>query len=471
MPTDTPHTIAKAAEWLRGKRVSSLELTRELLGRARAVQETVGAFMTVTEDAALEAARRADDEIGRGMDRGPLHGIPLGIKDILATADAPTMANSRVLDPAWGQRQDATVVRKLRAAGAVILGKLVLHEFAIGWPDPATGLRYARNPWDLARSPGGSSSGTGAAIAAGLILGGLGTDTGGSIRAPAAYCGISGLKPTFGRVSNEGCVPLSYSLDHIGPMARSMRDCAVLLQVLAGFDPLDPCTVRVAVPDYAAELNGSVRDLRIGLMREYFFDVPELDAEVRQAVLDGVDRLTAAGAAVVDVALPHAAIARHAQRAIMFSEAYAYHLPDLQSRPQLYGKYTRQQIVQGALYSGADYVQAQRVRSVIKAEALAALSTVDVLVTPTMLNVAPTFEGYDPDAMRRAPTFTAIWNLTGLPAASVCCGFSNAGLPIGMQIVGKPFDEAMVLRVGDAYQQVTDWHTRTPAAARQVQPA
>ena len=471
MPTDTPHTIAEAAEWLRGKRVSSLELTRELLGRVRAVQETVGAFMTVTEDAALEAARRADDEIGRGMHRGPLHGIPLGIKDILATADAPTMANSRVLDPAWGQRQDATVVRKLRAAGAVILGKLVLHEFAIGWPDPATGLRYARNPWDLARSPGGSSSGTGAAIAAGLILGGLGTDTGGSIRAPAAYCGISGLKPTFGRVSNEGCVPLSYSLDHIGPMARSMRDCAVLLQVLAGFDPLDPCTVRVAVPDYAAELNGSVRDLRIGLMREYFFDVPELDAEVRQAVLGGVDRLTAAGAAVVDVALPHAAIARHAQCAIMFSEAYAYHLPDLQSRPQLYGKYTRQQIVQGALYSGADYVQAQRVRSMIKAEALAALSTVDVLVTPTTLNVAPTFEGYDPDAMRRAPTFTAIWNLTGLPAASVCCGFSNAGLPIGMQIVGKPFDEAMVLRVGDAYQQVTDWHTRTPEAARQVQPA
>src|SRR5918911_2913777 len=375
--------------------------------------------------------------------------------------------------PRW-RRRDVPTTRSGAAsigAGAVILGKLVLHEFAIGWPDPATGLRYARNPWDLARSPGGSSSGTGAAIAAGLILGGLGTDTGGSIRGPAAYCGISGLKPTFGRVSNEGCVPLSYSLDHIGPMAHTMRDCAVLLQVLAGFDPLDPCTARVAVPDYAADLDGSARGVRIGLVREHFFDVPELDAEVRQAVLDGVDRRAAAGATVVEVALPHAAIARHAQRAIMFSEAYAYHLPDLQARPQLYGQYTRQQIVQGALYSGADYVQAQRVRSMIKAEALAALSTVDVLVTPTTLNVAPTFEGYDPDAMRRAPTFTAIWNLTGLPAASVCCGFSNAGLPIGMQIVGKPFDEAMVLRVGDAYQQVTDWHTRTPESARQVQPA
>jgi aspartyl-tRNA(Asn)/glutamyl-tRNA(Gln) amidotransferase subunit A len=471
MSFDLPRTITEAGEWLRTRRISSLDLTRELLGRASAAQDTVGAFMTLTEDAALEAARRADDEIRRGLDRGPLHGVPLGIKDILATADAPTTANSRVLDPSWGQRQDATVVRKLRGAGAVILGKLVLHEFAIGWPDPATGLRYARNPWDLARSPGGSSSGTGAAIAAGLILGGLGTDTGGSIRGPAAYCGISGLKPTFGRVSNEGCVPLSYSLDHIGPMARTMRDCAVLLQVLAGFDPLDPCTARVAVPDYAADLDGSVRGLRIGLVREHFFDVPELDGEVRQAVLDGVDRLAAAGASVVDVTLPHAAIARTAQRAIMLGEAYAYHLPDLQSRPQLYGKYTRQQITQGALYSAADYVQAQRVRSVIKAEVLAGLSVADVLVMPTMLNVAPRFEGYDPDALRRAPTFMAIWNLTGLPAASVCCGFSNAGLPIGMQIVGKPFDEAMVLRVGDAYQQLTDWHTRTPEPARQVQPA
>jgi aspartyl-tRNA(Asn)/glutamyl-tRNA(Gln) amidotransferase subunit A len=427
--------------------------------------------MTLTEDAALAAAQRADDELARGVDRGPLHGIPLGLKDILATADAPTMANSRVLDPTWGQRGDATVVRKLREAGAVILGKLVLHEFAIGWPDPATGLRYARNPWDLSRSPGGSSSGTGAAIAAGLILGGLGTDTGGSIRGPAAYCGITGLKPTFGRVSKEGCVPLGFSLDHIGPMARTARDCALLLQVTAGFDPLDPCTVRVPVPDYAADLNGSVRDLRIGLSREYFFDVPELEAEVRQAVLDGADRLAAAGATVVEVDLPHAAIARTAQRAIMLSEAYAYHLPDLQSQPHLYGKYTRQQIVQGALYSAADYVQAQRVRSLIKDEAMAALSKADVLVTPTMLNVAPTIEGFDPDILRRAPTFTAIWNLTGLPAASVCCGLSTAGLPIGMQIVGKPFDEPTLLRVGDAYQRLTDWHTRTPEVAREVQPA
>jgi aspartyl-tRNA(Asn)/glutamyl-tRNA(Gln) amidotransferase subunit A len=229
--------------------------------------------------------------------------------------------------------------------------------------------------------------------------------------------------------------------------------------------------VREPVPDYAADLNGSVRGVRLGLSREYFFEVPELEAEVRQTVLDAADRLAAAGATVVEVDLPHAAVARTAQRAIMLSEAYAYHLPDLQSQPDLYGKYTRQQIVQGALYSAADYVQAQRVRSLIKREALAALSKADVLVTPTMLNVAPTFEGFDPDSLRRAPTFTGIWNLTGLPAASVCCGLSTAGLPIGMQIIGKPFDEPMVLRVGDAYQRLTDWHTRTPEVAREVQPA
>jgi len=471
MGGDLPANIVEAGELLRGRRASSLELTHELLARAKTSQETIGAFVTFSEESALSAARTADEELAGGVDRGPLQGIPLAVKDILATSDAPTTANSRVLDPGWGNRADATVVRKLREAGAVLLGKLVLHEFAIGWPDPDTGFRFARNPWDLARTPGGSSSGTGAAIAAGLILGGLGTDTGGSIRGPAAYCGISGLKPTFGRVSKEGCVPLAYSLDHIGPMARTIRDCALILQVIAGFDPLDPSSVEAPLLDLASELNGSPRGLRIGVPSTYFFEATELNAEVRQAVLDGIDRLVAAGAGRVDVDLPHASVAATAQRAVMFGEAYAYHQPDLQSRSELYGKYTRQQLQLGALYSAADYVQAQRVRSLFKEEALRALSQVDVLVVPTMLNVAPTFEGYDPDAMRRAPTFTGLWNLAGLPAASVCCGFSSVGLPIGMQIVGKPFDEATVMRVGDAYQQLTDWHLRTPTLAREVQPA
>jgi aspartyl-tRNA(Asn)/glutamyl-tRNA(Gln) amidotransferase subunit A len=466
-----PATIVETGEALRNGRVSAVALTQELLTRAKATQDTIAAFITVTEETALAAAQTADTELRNGIDRGLLHGIPLGIKDIIATSDAPTTANSRVLDPAWGNRADATVVRKLREAGAVVLGKLGLHEFAIGWPDPATGFRIPKNPWDLARTPGGSSSGTGAAVAAGLILGGLGTDTGGSIRGPAAHCGISGLKPTFGRVSKEGCVPLCFNLDNIGPMARTARDCALLLQVLAGFDPLDPCSAREPVPDMLASLDGSVAGLRIGLNREYFFDAPELNAEVRQAVLDAIDRLALAGARVIDVPFPHGAVACDAQRVIMFSEAYAYHERDLQEQSDKYGKYTRQQLQQGAFFSASDYVQAQRVRSLIKEEAIRALADVDVLITPTMLTFAPTFEGYDPDALRRQPTFTGIWNLTGLPALSVCCGFSEIGMPMGMQIIGRPFDEPTVLRVGDAYQQLTDWHTRVPELALEGQPA
>jgi aspartyl-tRNA(Asn)/glutamyl-tRNA(Gln) amidotransferase subunit A len=460
-----PSTIAETAAALRSGRSSSVALTQELLARAKATQDTIAAFITITEESALAAAQTADTELQSGIDRGPLHGIPLGIKDIIATRDAPTTANSRVLDPAWGNRADATVVRKLREAGAVLLGKLGLHEFAIGWPDPSTGFRIPRNPWDLARTPGGSSSGTAAAIAAGLILGGLGTDTGGSIRGPAAHCGISGLKATFGRVSKEGCVPLGYSLDNIGPMARTARDCALLLQVLAGFDPSDPCSVREPVPDMLANLDGSVDGVRIGLNRAYFFDAPELDAEVRQAVLSAIDSLVTAGARVVDVPFPHGAVACDAQRVIMFGEAYAYHERDLQQRSDMYGKYTRQQIQQGAFFTAADYVQAQRVRSLVYADAQRALADVDVLITPTMLTFAPMFEGYDPDALRRQPTFTGIWNLAGLPALSVCCGFSRVGMPMGMQIVGRAFDEPTVLRVGDAYQQLTDWHTRVPELA------
>src|SRR5438445_5492719 len=317
MGGDLPANIVEAGELLRGRRASSLELTHELLARAKTSQETIGAFVTLTEDSALSAARTADEELARGVDRGPLQGIPLAVKDILATSDAPTTANSRVLDPGWGNRADATVVRKLRESGAVLLGKLVLHEFAIGWPDPDTGFRFARNPWDLARTPGGSSSGTGAAVAAGLILGGLGSDTGGSIRGPAAYCGISGLKPTFGLVSKEGCVPLGYSLDHVGPMARTMRDCALMLHTMAGFDARDPCSASVDVPNFLSAFDGSFAGVRIGVPREYFFSASELDAEVCNAVEDAIGEMERAGASVHDVALPHASIARNAQRVIM----------------------------------------------------------------------------------------------------------------------------------------------------------
>jgi aspartyl-tRNA(Asn)/glutamyl-tRNA(Gln) amidotransferase subunit A len=460
--TDLPSTIVEAGEWLRSGRLSSLELTEAQLTNAEAAQDTLAAFITIAHESALAAARQADKELASGIDRGPLHGIPIGVKDIIATVDAPTTANSRVMDPAWGEGRDATVITRLRNAGAIMLGKLGLNEYAIGFPDPETGFRIPKNPWDMERFPGGSSSGTGAAVAGGLILGGLGTDTGGSIRGPSSFCGITGIKATFGLVSKEGCVPLGYSLDNIGPMTHTVRDCALMLQAMAGFDRADPCSVNRPVANMLAGLDGSLSGVRIGVPREYFFDVPELDAEVRQAVLDAIDGMAVEGATLVDVSLPHAAIARHAQRVIMFGEAYAYHEPDLQTRPELYGKYTRQNIRQGALFSAADYVQAQRVRSIIKAETIQALSEVDVLVTPTMLSTAPTFAGYDFESMMKQPTFTGIWNLTGSPAMSICCGFSSAGLPIGMQLVGKAFDEPTMFKVGDAYQASTDWHLAVP---------
>jgi aspartyl-tRNA(Asn)/glutamyl-tRNA(Gln) amidotransferase subunit A len=463
-----PRNIVEAGQQLRSGQLTCTELTEGLLARAEANQESLGAFVTIAREPALAAARALDAELANGVDRGPLHGIPIGVKDIIATCDAPTTGNSRVLDRAWGDGIDAGVMVRLREAGAIMLGKLVLNEYAIGFPDPDTGFPIPRNPWDVARFPGGSSSGTGVAVAAGLVLAGLGTDTGGSIRGPSSFCGISGIKQTFGLVSKAGCVPLGYSLDNIGPMARTVRDCALMLQVMAGYDPHDECSVNLPVKDMLSGLDGSLAGLKLGVPRRYFFDVPELDAEVKAAVLDAIRAMEAAGATVVDVDIPHAALARNSQRVIMFAEAYAYHEPDLQTRPELYGKYTRQQIRQGTLYTAPDFVQANRVRGLIKAEALASLSDVDALITPTMLGTAPTYEGYDFESQVKMPTFMGIWNLTGMPALSVCCGFSSNTLPIGMQIVGKPFDEPTVFKIGDAYQQLTDWHTAVPDAVKEA---
>ena len=470
---ELPLTIAEAAEWLRSGRITSVALAEAQLARIHATQDILAAFITVMDESALAGARQADADFAAGIDKGPLQGIPLGVKDIIATKDAPSTANSRVLDPAWGQRDDATVVKKLRAAGAIPIGKLGLHEFALGWPDPDTGFRIPKNPWDLTRTPGGSSSGTGSAVGGGLILGGLGTCTGGSVRGPASYCGISGMKQTYGRVSKEGCVPLGYSLDHIGPMARTAKDCAIMLQVMAGYDPLDISTVDVPVPDMMGAFTGSLEGVRIGVLHDYFFTVPGLDPEVKATVEAALAAMEQAGATLVEVSIPHADAARHAQRITMISEAYAYHEPDLKSKPELYGKYTRAQFQLGAFYTAADYVNAQRMRPLIRQECADAFGVrgqggVDVLICPTMPTTAPTFEGYDPDGMMRAAGFTPIWNLTGLPAISIPAGFSSGGLPIGMQVVGRPFDEPTCFAVSDAYQQITDWHLQLPPIAQQL---
>jgi aspartyl-tRNA(Asn)/glutamyl-tRNA(Gln) amidotransferase subunit A len=465
--TEIPSTIAEAGAWLRAGRITASALTETLLARSHASQDTLGAFVTITDESARAAAARADADFAAGIDRGPLQGIPFAVKDMIATQDAPTTANSRVLDPAWGRRDDATAVRRLRAAGAILTGKNSLHELAVGWLDSLTGFRRARNPWDLDRAPGGSSSGTAAAVAGGLILGGLGTDTGGSIRGPAAYCGISGLKPTFGRVSKEGCLPLAYSLDHVGPMARTARDCALLLQALAGYDPLDASSANVPVPDMLGPMDGSLTGVRVGIPRAYGFTVPGLAPEVRSAVEAAIDLMASAGATVVEVELPHVEQARHAGRISSACEAYAYYLPDLRSKPALFGTSARRSLLLGSLFTGADYVQAQRFRSLFDAECRSVLGPrADVLVMPTVPNVAPLMADYAPGGPAGAPSFMAPWNVTGLPAMSIPCGFSAAGLPIGMQIVGAAFAEPTVLKIADAYQRLTDWHLRVPEIVR-----
>ena len=459
--SELPVTIADAAAELRAGSLTSVELTGALLERVEAAAG-LGAFVVVLPDSAMAAAEVADAERASGIDRGPLHGVPLAVKDIIATKDAPTTANSRVLAPEWGKGVDAPVVARLRDAGAVVVGKATTSEFACGLPDPDKGFPIPRNPWNPDHSAGGSSSGTGVAVAAGLVLGGLGTDTGGSVRFPAAMNGHTGLKVTFGRVPKNGVVPLGYSLDSIGPMARSALDCALLLQAMAGYDAGDPCAAAVDVPDYASALTGTLDGVRVGVPMPYFFDADGLHDEVRTAVLDAVEVLREAGASVATTVVPHAKEAKDANAITMAAEAFAYHRHDLATRWADYGRHTRMTLGRGALFSAFDYTQAQRFRSFFCRELAEVFTSFDVLVTPTWAFPAPRIDDMASEDHVLAPGFVGQWNLSGLPAVAVPCGSSVGGLPLSMQVIGRPFAEADVLRVADAYQGLTGWHLRQP---------
>jgi aspartyl-tRNA(Asn)/glutamyl-tRNA(Gln) amidotransferase subunit A len=466
--TDLPLTIADAAAALRAGTVTSVELTRAMLARADDLDAKIGVYLKRMDESALVEAARADADFAAGVDRGRLQGIPLGVKDIIATENAPTTAQSLVLDPAWGEQGDAPVVARLRAAGAVIVGKTTTMEFAIGMPDAAKPFPVPRNPWNLERWPGGSSSGTGSGIAAGLFYGGLGTDTGGSIRMPAAYCGISGLKQTFGRVPKSGCVALGFSLDHIGPMARSARDCAIMLQVLAGYDASDPTCADVPVPDYLAAFGEGLAGKKIAVEREHGVRAAGVLPEAVQAFEAAVRALAEAGAEVTEVVIPHYDEILFAGRVNSRCEAAAYHMVDMQARWTDYGVHTRAAIGAGALYSASDLVQAQRVRHYGQKVTRDLLSPFDVLLTPTSGIGAPPLEGLTSESMLNWPSFTSLWNATGLPALAVPMGFTSDGLPLSLQIVGKPFDEATVLAVGDGYQELTEWHLKVPPIAQLV---
>jgi aspartyl-tRNA(Asn)/glutamyl-tRNA(Gln) amidotransferase subunit A len=385
----------------------------------------------------------------------------VAVKDIITTEEGPTTAQSVVHDRSWGGGRDAPVVARLREAGAVVMGKTSTMEFAIGLPDPSKPFPIPRNPWDPATWPGGSSSGTGGGLAAGLFLGGLGTDTGGSIRIPASFCGITGLKPTFGRVPKTGCVPLGYSFDTIGPMARTVHDCAVMLAVIAGPDGNDPCAVDVPAGDYVAGLGEPVAGLRIGAARPHK-DGDDIDPALAASFDGALEAMAAAGAEVVEVEIPYYRELTDATLLASGAEAFAYHRANLGKRWADYGAGTRAYIAVGALHTAADYVAAQRVRRIGQRAVAGLLERIDVVAMPTTAIAAPELANLDPSRLLGA-IYTPVWNGVGLPTLALPMGFNAAGLPLGMQLSGRPWDEATVLRLGAAYQAGTDWHLATPA--------
>ncbi len=456
--------IAEAAAGLRRREYSPVDLTHACLERIQTLDGRLHAFITVTEDLALQRAREAEKELASGMDRGPLHGIPIALKDLYATKGIRTTCHSRVLEN-WVPDYDATAAAKLTEAGAVVLGKLGMHEFAFGGPSIDAPFPAVRNPWNVDHIPGGSSSGSGAALAAGLCLGSLGSDTGGSVRHPASHCGIVGIKPTYGRVSRYGVVPLSWSLDHAGPMARTVEDCAILLQVITGYDVKDPVSVDAPVPDFSAGLGRGVHGIRIGVPRAGWFNENlGVDPETEAIFDEALTVLQSLGAVLVDLDGHPFSFARKPNQTILVCEAYAYHEHRLQQAAERFGSSVRRRILEGAFLSAADYIQAQRARAALNQEIRANFARVDAFAMPTMARPPETFTGLDPDEANRRPNFTNPFNLTGLPAISVPCGFSQSGgLPVGLQIAGPPFEEALVLRIANAYEKVTPWHKRRPS--------
>jgi aspartyl-tRNA(Asn)/glutamyl-tRNA(Gln) amidotransferase subunit A len=451
-------TIRELGERYRKRELSPVEVTRMLLARIEKLDPTLHAFVTLTPDRALADARAAEELLRRGDDR-PLLGVPVGHKDIYLTRGIRTTGGSALLAD-WIPDEESTCGRRWQEAGTVLLGKLITHEFAMGLQFPGHRFPPARNPWNVNHIPGGSSSGSGAALAAGLVHGATGSDTGGSIRGPAAFCGLVGLKPTYGRASRAGVLTLSWTLDHTGPLARTVEDCALLMQPLAGHDPLDPASSHAPVDDYTAGLGRGVRGLRVGVVRNYFFE--GVDPEVERAFEEAMATLRRLGAEVRDVQIPSLG-ATHSFLLILLAEAYAYHERDLREHPELYGDVLRERLLAGALVTGAEYVQAQRIRSGICRETATVLRDVDVLATPTTPKPATPFaQAHDPEfgfPRSNMPPF----NITGSPTLALPCGFSASGLPLSLQLAGRPFEEATVLRVGHAYEQATSWHTRRPA--------
>lgn len=454
-------TIAEAAGLLRGKKLSPIEYAKALIGRIERYDGALNAFLRFAPEIAMEDARRAEAEIMRGDWRGPFHGVPYGLKDIVDYAGLPTTAHSKILENNIANA-DAAVTQKLRAAGGVFMGKLSTHEFALGGPSFDLPWPPARNPWNRDHFCGGSSSGSGAATAAGFLPAALGSDTGGSIRNPATMCGVVGMKATYGVVSRRGVVPLAFSLDHVGPLTRTVRDNALLLDVIAGHDPLDPASVNTAAGGYTAALGRGLKGLKIGVIRHFYTRDMEGDSEMVAGIEAALKVLAELGADVREIETAPLGAYAACNRTILASEAYAIHEKWLRERPQDYGALTRERILAGAFVRAADYINATRVRSRLAKAFHALFADTDVAITASALDPACRID--DPEAIERTygRQARAPFNVTGSPALSVPVGFSKAGLPLGMQIIGKPFSEALVYRVGHAYEQATEWVNKHP---------
>jgi aspartyl-tRNA(Asn)/glutamyl-tRNA(Gln) amidotransferase subunit A len=452
-------SIAELAPRLAAKEISPVEVTEAALARIEQLEPQVNAFITVTADSARHAARAAEAAIMAGHHLGPLQGIPIAIKDLYATRGVATTFGSPLFAD-WVPDFDAAAVERLKQAGAVILGKTNLHELAYGSTSANAHYGPVHNPWRLDHHPGGSSGGSSAAVAAGMAYAALGSDTGASIRQPAACCGIVGIKPTFGRVSKYGALPLAWSQDHAGPLTRSVRDAALTLQALAGPDPRDPTAVERPVPDFAAGLEDGAQGRRIGAARRYFFE--SCDPEVVAAVETALAAFEELGALVEDIELPDMAAVFTAGTIAVAVEAAAYHAADLRARPEAFSAELRAALELGGFYKAVDYVQAQRLRRHLMAETNRPLAGFDAIVMPTSPFPATPIEGSPPHHALARVRNTMPFNVLGLPAISVPCGFTASGLPIGLQIVGRAFDEAGILRIAHAYEQATEWHRRRP---------
>ena len=461
-------TLAEAARLVRERAVSPVELVEAALARIRAHDGVLRSFITVFEEQARQVARAAEMLSAAGCGLGPLHGVPIALKDNVAVRGTRTTAGSKVLAD-WHPEADATVVTRLRQHGAIFIGKTNMHEFAWGGTSANPHYGAVRNPWDTTRFPAGSSGGSAVAVAARMCFGAVGTDTGGSIRLPSAVNGIAGLRPTYGRVSNHGVVPLAWSMDTVGPMARTVEDCALMFGAMAGFDPRDAGSAQHPCDDVLRRLDGGCRHLRIGIVPGYFLEhlQPSVLAGLKQALATFVDL----GAVLVDVDIRHIHGNIAAQLTIESAEPSTYHQRDLRERPQDYGDDVRALLDVGELLPATHYLQAQRYRALLRGEFLAAFEdAVDVFVCPTLPFTATRLgettvaieEGRPEDMLSAIMQFTGVASLTGLPALNVPCGFDGEGMPMGLQIIGRPFGEAMLLRAGHAFQQATDFHRRAP---------